>query len=248
MVKFCPTFCYCAVDQENVVLEGNGPFLAHLLVPKWSNFARISAIVLQTKKRSFLKGNGPFLAFCRAWRRRLGPPLVATGGLEAIEGSWKPGGFWRPQALLEVLEASGVLEKAPAGFEGKRISAIVLQTKKVPFLAHVLLGAKMVKFCPTFCYCAVDQENVVLKGNGPFLAHLLVPEMVKFCPNFCYCAADQEKVVFKRKRAVSSLGEGPRGLQEAPALWRQTEGPAGNLLETRGPGGPWTELWRPLEA
>ena len=33
-------------------------------------------------------------------------------------------------------------------------------------------GLEMVKFGPNFCYCAVDQEKVVLKGNGPFLAHL----------------------------------------------------------------------------
>ena len=30
----------------------------------------------------------------------------------------------------------------------------------------------MVKFGPNFCYCAVDQEKPILKGNGPFLAHL----------------------------------------------------------------------------
>ena len=31
---------------------------------------------------------------------------------------------------------------------------------------------EIVKFVPNFCSCAVDQEKAVLKGNGPFLAHL----------------------------------------------------------------------------
>ena len=100
----------------------------------------------------------------------------------------------------------------------------------------------MVKFCPTFCYCAVDQEKVVFKRkwavSGPS-AHL-GPEMVKFCPNFCYCAADQEKVVFKRKRAVSS----------PPALF----GPAGSLEASKRFQNPRRRLedsggsWKPLEA
>ena len=52
----------------------------------------------------------------------------------------------------------------------------------------------MVKFSPTFCYCAVDQKKAALVG----------PEMVKFGPNFCYCAVHQEKAAFQWTRAVSS--------------------------------------------
>ena len=49
MVKFASNFCYCALDQKRPFLNGNGSFLAH--PPrgggaKWSNWYRISAIVL----------------------------------------------------------------------------------------------------------------------------------------------------------------------------------------------------------
>ena len=55
-----------------------------------------------------------------------------------------------------------------------------------------LLGPKMVKFCPTFCQ--------ILKGNGPFLAHLPIwgPKWSNFARISAYSAADQEKVVFKK--------------------------------------------------
>ena len=62
----------------------------------------------------------------------------------------------------------------------------------------------MVKFAPEFCYCAVNQENVVFqwKWAVPGPSALLGSEMVKFAPDICYCAVDQGKAVFQWKRAV----------------------------------------------
>ena len=73
------------------------------------------------------------------------------------------------------------------------------------FWPSALLGPEMVKFGPTFCYCAVDQKKAAFQWkwavSGP--SALLGPEMVTVGPTFCYCAVDQKKAAFQWKWAVS---------------------------------------------
>ena len=68
----------------------------------------------------------------------------------------------------------------------------------------------MVKFAPTFCYCAVDQEKAVFQWkravSGP--SALLGLEMVKCAPNFCAKAGRAFKARNGAWPRARSLGVG----------------------------------------
>ena len=81
------------------------------------------------------------------------------------------------------------------------------------------LGPKMVKFTPNFCYCAVDQERPFLKGNGPFLAHLLFwARNGKIYPEFLLLCCRPRKGRFLKETAVSgpSAPLGPEMIKFGP--------------------------------
>ena len=141
MVKFGPNFCYCAVDQGKPLLQ-NGPFLAHLPFwgPKWSNLARISAIVLQTKKKPFFKGNGRFWPIC---------PFGARNNKI------------QPKFRLLCCRPRRPFLKRKRAVSGP---SALLGPEMVKFGPNFCpLGPEMIKFSPNFCYCAVYQEKVVFK-------------------------------------------------------------------------------------